>query len=115
VLIACAVSIAACGEDAATGPRKVLFVVGTEMAFDAPASVPEGDYTVTFLNNGAVFHELAFKDPDGEFRARRTIAGGGQTITMDVTLTPGTWELGCFEPGHYEAGMHRELLVEPSG
>jgi uncharacterized cupredoxin-like copper-binding protein len=32
---------------------------------------------------------------------------------MEVHLEPGTWELGCFEPGHYESGMHRQLIVEP--
>jgi uncharacterized cupredoxin-like copper-binding protein len=23
----------------------------------------------------------------------------------------GEWEIGCFVPGHYEAGMHAPLLV----
>lgn len=30
---------------------------------------------------------------------------------LDVTLKKGRYELGCFEPGHYEAGMHRLLTV----
>ena len=88
-----------------------MAVVGREMAFEAPNRVLAGDYNVTFRNAGALYHELAFKNPSGEFVTRRSI-GAGETIDMEITLEPGTWELGCFEPGHYEAGMHRELLVE---
>jgi uncharacterized cupredoxin-like copper-binding protein len=36
-----------------------------------------------------------------------------QSVLMEVKLSKkGTWELGCFEPGHYQAGMHKPLLVE---
>jgi len=102
---------AACGADSGSGDAANRFtVVGTEMAFDAPDSVAAGDYEVTFRNDGAVHHELAFRNPEGEFRGRRSIAGG-QSVVMKVTLAPGTWELGCFEPGHYEAGMHKPLEV----
>jgi len=87
-----------------------MTVVGTEMAFEAPARVPAGDYEVTFQNAGAVYHELAFKDPSGEVVARRSIPAG-EEVVMEVTLNPGRWELGCFEPGHYEAGMHKVLEV----
>ena len=94
-----------------TEPRRMMLVVGTEMAFQAPDRAAAGDYSVTFRNAGLVPHELAFRDPSGEFVMRRSIAGG-QSVDLEVALTPGTWELGCFEPGHYEAGMHRALIVE---
>jgi uncharacterized cupredoxin-like copper-binding protein len=37
--------------------------------------------------------------------------------SADVTFTvpegkTGEWEIGCFEPGHHEAGMHATLTVE---
>jgi uncharacterized cupredoxin-like copper-binding protein len=102
---------AACGSDSDAN-RRTMTVVGTEMAFGAPDRAGAGSYAVTFRNDGAVHHELAFKDPAGRFVARRSIASG-QSVTMEVELTPGTWELGCFEPGHYEAGMHRTLVVDP--
>jgi uncharacterized cupredoxin-like copper-binding protein len=104
------VGLFACGGSDA--PSRTMTVVGTEMAFAAPDSVVAGDYSVTFRNDGAVHHELAFRDPSGEIVARRSIPGG-QSVVMEVRLEPGTWELGCFEPGHYEAGMHRQLIVEP--
>lgn len=106
--IALAASAACAGSEGEE--RRTFTVVGTEMAFEAPDRVAAGDYVVTFRNDGAVHHELAFKDPAGEFVARRSIAGG-QSVTMEVALEPGAWELGCFEPGHYEAGMYRPLAV----
>ena len=113
--VAMAALLVGCGDGGEDGDGRpgagTLTVVGTEMAFAAPASVPAGDYEVTFRNEGKVYHELAFKDPSGRFVTRRSIAAG-QQVTMEVSLDqPGTWELGCFEPGHYEAGMYRSLEV----
>ena len=100
-----------CGD--ADPPEAAPFtVIGTEMAFDAPERVSEGRTMVTFRNEGTQYHELAFERPDGEVVARRSIAGG-EEVVMDVTLERGTWELTCREPGHYEAGMRRGLLVDP--
>lgn len=103
-------ALAACGGNG-KGATETFVVVGTEMAFEAPDRVKAGDYEVVFRNDGAVPHELAFKSPSGQFVARRSI-GAKQRVVMEVGLGPGTWELGCFEPGHYEAGMHRLLTVE---
>jgi len=102
-----ALGTSACGD---SGSAKELTVVGTEMAFDAPESVPAGDYVITFENAGAIHHEVAVKDASGKV-FRRTQAAAGGTSTMEVTLTPGEYELGCFEPGHYEGGMFRTLVV----
>ena len=88
-----------------------MTVVGTEMAFEAPSTVEPGEYEVTFRNAGAVAHELAFENPDGQIVMRRSIAGG-QSVVLELDLTEeGTWELGCYEPGHYEAGMVSKLVV----
>ncbi len=35
--------------------------------------------------------------------------------TLNFTLpasAAGTWEIGCFQPGHYEAGMHAPVIVQ---
>ena len=102
-------SAAACGGDGGSDAAR-LTVVGTEMAFQAPSQAPSGDYVVTFRNDGQVAHELALKNPSGEVVMRRSI-GAGASADLEVALTPGRWELGCFEPGHYQAGMHRTLVV----
>ena len=98
----------ACGSSGDDG--RTLRIEGDEMLFNAPARTEAGDYTVEFVNIGAVAHELAFKDPTGEVVTRRSIAAGA-SAELEVTLTPGTWELACHELGHYEAGMVRDLEV----
>lgn len=110
----CALVLGACGGGGeVSGPKKAMTVIGTEMAFSAPDHVAAGNYQVAFQNAGKQYHELAFKNPDGKIVARRSIAGG-QFINIDVKLTAGTWELACYEPGHYEAGMHKQLIVDKS-
>ncbi|MFQ5879701.1 MAG: plastocyanin/azurin family copper-binding protein [Dehalococcoidia bacterium] len=40
-------------------------------------------------------------------------AGGKGVLTFTVpTGKTGEWEIGCFIPGHYEAGMKGKLIVE---
>jgi plastocyanin len=102
-------TVGACsGGDA---PTRQLTVIGSEMKFEAPDQAVPGDYDITFRNVGAEYHELAVTDASGRVLARRSIAGGQQVI-MPVSLAPGTYELGCFEPGHYEAGMYKTLVVD---
>jgi uncharacterized cupredoxin-like copper-binding protein len=39
----------------------------------------------------------------------------GQQMHVQVTLaetSKGDWEIGCFQPGHYEAGMHAPIIVK---
>lgn len=93
-----------------SGPHRKLEVIGIEMAFRAPDRVKAGTYDVTYRNEGTVYHELAFNDPSGTTVARRSIAPG-TSIDFEVKLEPGTYELACREPGHYEGGMHRTLVV----
>jgi uncharacterized cupredoxin-like copper-binding protein len=112
LVIVATLAVAGCGSsDEAVG--KPMTVVGTEMAFAAPDQVTAGRYEVTFRNEGAEYHELAFTHPAGQVVARTSIPGG-EEVVMEVDLEPGTWELGCFEPGHYEAGMHQPLVVTPA-
>lgn len=39
----------------------------------------------------------------------------GATASLFFNLpasAAGTWEIGCFQPGHYEAGMHAPVIVK---
>ncbi|GBD11912.1 hypothetical protein HRbin23_01595 [bacterium HR23] len=51
---------------------------------------------------GAMFDELE-------------VEPGVKDIWVRITIPEemkGEWEIGCFVPGHYEAGMHTTLIVE---
>jgi uncharacterized cupredoxin-like copper-binding protein len=99
----------ACGSGAVL-PARSMTVVGTEMAFDAPDRVLPGEYQISFRNAGSEFHELAIKNSSGDILSRKSVAAGG-SMTLKVSLPVGSYELGCFEPGHYMGGMHRMLTV----
>ena len=39
----------------------------------------------------------------------------GMKLTIEVTIPEsarGTWELGCFAPGHHQSGMHLPIIIE---
>ncbi len=39
----------------------------------------------------------------------------GQTLEVIVTIPAemkGDWDMGCFQPGHYEAGMHAAIVIQ---
>jgi uncharacterized cupredoxin-like copper-binding protein len=104
--------LSACGGDEVL-PQRSMTVIGREMAFDAPDRVEPGDYQIQFRNMGVEYHELAIKNSSGDVLARRSIAGG-TFMSMKVKLEAGSYELGCFEPGHYAGGMHKMLVVAPA-
>lgn len=75
-------------------------------------------------NKGQIMHDLHFgKDPDLDNRLYKTDmipgfdmieveAGHTFMLTLKVPDTPGEWELGCFQPGHYEAGQKAKIIIQ---
>lgn len=116
VLTAAAVAVlGACGDDDSPPPRgEAVRVVGTEMAFTPDdVAVPAGRHEVVFVNDGAVYHELAVVSSEGAVLGARSIPAG-QTAKFDVDLDKaGRYRLVCREPGHTEAGMVGALTVTP--
>ena len=85
-------------------------IAGFEMGFTPREAVTDaGSVELRFRNDGQVFHELAI-ERDGS-AIKRVSAGPGATAEMTVDLRPGTYEMTCREPGHYEAGMRGTLVV----
>ena len=79
----------------------------------------------TFRNDGAVVHDAHFGlEPDLEKRLyAKTPFQGFDMLELDpgsvakLTLSvpadaAGTWEIGCFQPGHYEGGMLAPFIIE---
>lgn len=107
-----ALALAGCGGSSGGDAQQTLTVKGGEMFFDPPNPVVQpGAVTITFDNSTAnLRHELLIKGPDGE-GVGRTSAAPGETKTLTVEVGEGVYEMGCFEPGHYEAGMKGTLTV----
>ena len=83
-------------------------------AFDLgfePASVElekPGRYTVTFVNDGAIFHDLTFSD------GTMIDAEAGQTGTAELVVPAEGLNYICSVPGHAEGGMQGAISVAGS-
>jgi uncharacterized cupredoxin-like copper-binding protein len=90
-------------------------------------------HLMLFVNEGVMDHEIHFgRDPDLEMRGyRENLFGPGssdashgflglhlkpsESATLHVWIPEerrGEWELGCFIPGHFEAGQRAPFIVE---
>ena len=95
--------------DAIDGAHEVR-IVAKEWGFE-PASVHlhAGEpVNIVLVNEGVLEHEV-----DLEAFGFHIHAQPGETVTAGfVPEETGQFEFGCFVPGHYEAGMVGEIVVE---
>ena len=100
---------------------------------NAPLVLETGtEYELVFKNVGVVLHEVILgrevKLEEGRavgYQERlledvevETQLGPGVELRVAFTLPDeraGEWEIGCFIPGHYEAGMHAPLSIKCEG
>ncbi len=76
-------------------------------------------YHFVIKNTGSAAHEWTIM-PRGETDVSKALVKVGQdrltpgtTVTQDFTFTkPGQYEFACHVPGHYEAGMKLEIVVQ---
>ena len=96
--------------DGVGAPGSGTRVSMTDFAFDPdPLVLSSEDGLVTVVNDGAVAHDLVVPalgkgTPDLPPDAELTIDLSGQP--------PGTYEVVCDIPGHREAGMVSQLVIE---
>lgn len=82
-------------------------------------------YLITFENEGGIDHEIRFgRNPTANFDGyQENLFDGmlalhlrpGEFATLLIQVPSekkGTWEIGCFLPGHYQAGQKEPLIVE---
>jgi uncharacterized cupredoxin-like copper-binding protein len=101
---------------------------------NAPIRIEAGErHLIRFENEGQVEHEVHFgRNPDLEARFYQENLFGpggdhaahgwmglhlkpGESATIHVWIPEaqkGEWEIGCFMPGHYEAGQKAPFIVE---
>ena len=111
------------------GPDPVTVVVDFEHSTMKPSSVRVRAGTpVRFVvvNRDPINHELIVGTPevhdrhrDGTERRHRAVPGEvsvpalGRAVTSYTFETPGTVEMACHLPGHYDYGMRGEVEVMP--
>lgn len=99
----------------AAGEGGEITVSMTEFAF-TPGPVATGSGPVTFhvTNDGAAPHQLAVSRM-GEAHETHLVDTGdvapGDERSVTVELAPGTYEIACHVPGHFESGMVTTLTV----
>ena len=85
-------------------------VVAKEWGFEPSAiHLHEGEaVNIVFVNEGTLEHEVELDAFDFHIHAE-----AGETVTAGfVPDQTGNFEFACFVPGHYDAGMVGELVVE---
>ncbi|MEN9644228.1 MAG: hypothetical protein RL238_897 [Actinomycetota bacterium] len=116
--------------------RAAREVVMRDIAFDTEALRVTVGSTVEFdfTNVGKIPHDAFIGDAEAqaehgaEMAAMAADGGGmdhhsmdepavtvqpGESASLTYTFdTPGTYEIGCHQPGHYEAGMKMTITVE---
>lgn len=99
---------------------------------NAPIELPAGEeLLIRFVNEGNGIHQISMgrdADPSGLGGYDENLFGAGAIGSgfLSVNVEPGNevllhlflpddaageWEIGCFVPGHYQAGMHAPLIV----
>ena len=104
---------AAGGTTAAPADADATIVRMNEFSFDMPLTYKAGTITFEVINEGVAPHEFAL----GAVGDHHSHIGqtewmdGGTTTLLTVDLEPGSYEVGCHVPGHYEAGMKATITV----
>ncbi len=128
-------TLAACGSDdsgsdaaSSDGGARTIEVEMVDIAFEPDAIDVDAGETVRFVftNNGEAVHEAYVGDADEQDDHAGEMADMGMDHSDDdvVTVDPGesgeltyafdeagTTQIGCHQPGHYEAGMLIEVNV----
>ncbi len=112
VLALAAMVMSACGGSSASGGSGTVnvTVTATEFKFDpATITVKTGDkVNITFVNKGTVDH--TYVQPDLNINLK---AAPGQSATGQFTASKaGTYNVVCDVPGHKEAGMTGQIVVQ---
>ncbi len=112
----------ASGNPAPAGVRAIHVKLGEMWVRPDYTSVKAGKVTFAATNSGKLEHELMIERTplkmDGPGRPNEEAAQGmiedmepGESGTMTLRLTPGTYVLFCNVSGHYAAGQHMRFTV----
>lgn len=79
-----------------------------DIAFEQPKVVvaKAGRYEVKLVNKGAIGHDVTFAD------GTQVVAAAGETKTVEVNVPAAGISFKCSVPGHADAGMTGDIMVE---
>lgn len=115
LLISCASSQGKTGTTQVTQTAKgpAVEVILKDYEIQMPDSVPSGDVTFNITNAGSHDHNFEI-DLKGNKRRLDTVLKPGDSHTLTVSLTPGTYDVLCPVGLHSTMGMRRKLTVTGS-
>ena len=89
-------------------PTETIAIEAFDLGFTPAMAMvaTAGTYDVEFKNSGATLHDITFAD------GTKITAEGGKTATGSVTIPAGGLAFLCSIPGHADAGMKGEVMVE---
>ncbi len=121
VLTIVALLLVSCTGSAAANTSTQVQVTLSEFKFDSSLTTfsVNTPYHFEIKNAGTTAHEWMIM-PRGETDVSKALVKVGQdqltpgaTVTQDFTFTkPGDYEFACHMPGHYEAGMKLDIVVQ---
>ncbi len=124
VVIGVILAMVLSGDGGSGEPSLAVTVEGSDFAFHPdPAQALAGDVSITLDNKGSAGHELIVLEqgarifrPD-DFNEEMSLGripsiAKDSTATITVSLEPGTYQFVCLLPGHFEAGMESDLIVQ---
>ena len=120
------------GDDATSPDARTVEVAMEDIKFNQTSLTVEAGETIDFrfANNGKVPHDAFIGDTaaqmDHEDEMAQMDNTGGHTVEEAAIVLqpgdsgelrytfsePGTYEVGCHQPGHYAAGMRIDVTVE---
>lgn len=119
-LVACSSGSSTAPAGAAPTSSEVKVSAASGFKFNVPTTAYKvgQTYKFTVTNTDVLPHEFALL-PKGEMDHSKALAfvpdtdfGANKTVTKEVKFDkPGTYEIACHVPGHYEAGMKVEITV----
>lgn len=132
--------VTACGESresstaatSDTADARSVDIAMQDIKFDRTTLTVRAGETVEFqfTNTGMVVHDAFIGDVEAQMEHDAEMAHSGDTaghsmLDAAITLEPGdtgslsytftergTYEIGCHQPGHYQAGMKIQVVVE---
>jgi uncharacterized cupredoxin-like copper-binding protein len=100
----------ACG--GSSQPAGSIKVVLADFSFTPSAIQASAGSPVFYLvNEGKSSHDMTITDSSGKQVGRSELVQPGNTGTFQVTLSAGTYNVFCSQPGHADAGMKATLAV----